>query len=297
MRALTTTLGLSICLPLNAFAHASTTTAQFDGEGLLLGLLFFVLAIYALGYARIWSASRAGRHSLVKQGLLFFSGWLVMAASLLSPLHRLGGQSFTAHMIEHELLMLLAAPLIALAKPMGVLLWSLPRATRLRLAKLSHGRRFSAAWTSLSSPLGASLIQAAMLWLWHAPVLFDRALANEGWHAAQHLSLVFSALLFWWSMHQAAIARGQHGSAVLYLFLTSMQSGLLGAVMTFANSPWYAQYAQMGLGGIGGLSPLEDQQVAGLIMWIPGGAVHALAALLYLGLSFRKQPQTQMALN
>jgi cytochrome c oxidase assembly factor CtaG len=135
--------------------------------------------------------------------------------------------------------------------------------------------------------MSASLLQAIMLWLWHAPALFNAALLSEGWHVAQHLCLFGSALLFWWSMSRASSLDRHHGVAAFWLFFTSLHSGLLGALMSFSESPWYPKYAALALAGAGGLTPLEDQQLAGLIMWIPGGAFHAIVALIYLNRWFQ----------
>lgn len=283
---------LTCCCPALAWPHVQQDTASGNefGELLLIGLLALAGAWYALGYWRLWSASHAGRGTLLRHGVMFASGWLTIAASLLSPLHELGGRSFTAHMIEHELLMLLAAPLMALSQPIGMLMWAFPRTIRHALANAGRNRWYDAVWTRLSSPLNASLLQAAMLWMWHAPAFFNRALQGEGWHALQHLSLVFSALLFWWSLNRASALERKHGATAAFLFFTSIHSGLLGALMTFAESPWYWRYAAMGMSGTAGLSALEDQQLAGLIMWIPGGAIHAVVALIYLRRWFNFPP-------
>jgi mxaJ protein len=284
MRAL---IVLLLLTPGLVWAHTQEASRSEAGEWVLISLLFVAGAWYASGYLRVWHSSRTGRAVLARHGGLFAAGWLVIAASLLSPLHQLGGRSFTAHMIEHELLMLVAAPLIAFARPIGVFIWALPRPARHALGTLGHRGWFASLWQSVSSPLSASLIQAAMLWLWHAPLFFDAALRSELWHAVQHLSLVSSALLFWWSINTASGLGRRHGVAGFYLFFTSVHSALLGALMAFAESPWYSEYAHMGLSGTAGLSPLEDQQIAGLIMWVPGGAVHAIAALVYLSRWFR----------
>jgi putative membrane protein len=284
MRTLTIAL---LVAPGLVWAHSQEPSGREVGEWVLISILFLAGAWYAAGYTHVWRASRTGRATLARRGALFASGWLVIAASLLSPLHELGGRSFTAHMIEHELLMLVAAPLIAFARPIGVFIWALPRSSRRALGALGHRNWFASLWRSLSSPLSASLIQAAMLWLWHAPIFFDAALRSELWHAAQHLSLVCSALLFWWSINTASALERKHGIAGFYLFFTSVHGALLGALMAFAESPWYAQYIRMGMSGTAGLTPLEDQQIAGLIMWVPGGAVHAIAALVYLSRWFR----------
>lgn len=123
----------------------------------------------------------------------------------------------------------------------------------------------------------ATALQAAALWLWHAPQLFDRALASDRWHAAQHASFLVTALLFWRAMLRRradpAADRGARVVASLCLFLTSIVSGALGAPMAFSHSPWYAGHARFGTAPFG-LTAAEDQQLAGLIMWIPGGLVH-----------------------
>jgi mxaJ protein len=263
-------------------ASAHSGNHRDAGEWFLIALLGVFGAWYGIGFARVYAHSRSGRAALVRHALLFVSGWTVIALSLLTPLHALGGRSFTAHMIEHELLMLLAAPLLAWSKPIGVLLWALPARARHATGTIAQKRWYATAWSSISAPLAASLLQAAAMWAWHAPSLFNRALVSEGWHAAQHLSFVASATLFWWSMDLAARER-RAGVAAFWLFFTSVHSGLLGALMTFAQSPWYPRYVELGLQGLGGMTPLEDQQLAGVIMWIPGGLVHAIVALIYLG--------------
>jgi mxaJ protein len=276
------TLIFAVGLALAPFAQAHSG-AQQDGEIWLTALVFAIGGWYSVGFCRVYADARGGRSMLLRQGGLFASGWAVIAASLLTPLHTLGGRSFTAHMIEHELLMLVAAPLMAWSRPIGVLLWAFPEKVRHALGGVGHRRWFANAWSSISTPLAASLLQAAAMWIWHAPTLFNMALLNEGWHAAQHLSFVFSALLFWWSINVAATRERRPGVAAFWLFFTSIHSGFLGALMTFAQSPWYPRYIELGLHGAGGLTPLEDQQLAGVIMWIPGGIVHAIVALAYLG--------------
>jgi cytochrome c oxidase assembly factor CtaG len=116
------------------------------------------------------------------------------------------------------------------------------------------------------------------MWAWHAPALFNRALESPGWHIAQHASFFITSLLFWWAMLHPRGGRSGYGLSAACLFATSLIGGALGALMSFSQSPWYADYAAMGMTGVG-LSPVADQQLAGLIMWIPGGLVHGAAAL------------------
>jgi putative membrane protein len=243
------------------------------GPEIILPLLVGAL-VYAVGFARLWKRSDRGRASLRRESWLFGLGWLVLAGSLVSPLHEAGERSFTMHMIEHELIMLVAALLIVAGRPGPALLWGLP--DRLRPAGAALARW--PVWRLLTDPVVATVLQALAIWAWHAPRLFDLALGSDGWHIAQHFSFIATALLFWWAM---LFGRGGYGVAILCLFLTSMVGGLLGALMALSSSPWYQGYAALGLTPEG-LSPAEDQQLAGLIMWLPGGTFHLAAALWLL---------------
>jgi putative membrane protein len=239
---------------------------------------------FAFGWWRLHVRSRRGAAALQRRAILFVSGWLVLAAALVSPLHEGGERSFALHMTEHELLMLVAAPLLVLSRPLAIMLWAWPADARQAIGRLTASRAVSACWRSATAPVTATLLQAAALWLWHMPGLFDLALARPGWHVAQHLSFIVSALLFWTAMlrrHGATAGAGGQALAILCLFATSVVSGALGALMALSTSPWYLGYAQIGMAPFG-LTPAEDQQVAGLIMWVPGGLVHALAALVLM---------------
>jgi len=236
--------------------------------------LLLAAAIYAIGLWRLRARSARGRPALMRHAWLYAAGWLVLVGALVSPLHEAGERSFTMHMIEHELLMLPAALLLVAARPGPVLLWGLPRALR----RLFGSAAQWSLWGRLSEPITATAIQALAIWLWHMPGPFDLALDHEGWHIVQHLCFVFGALLFWWSM----LHRTTEALAAICLFATSMIGGALGALMALSTSPWYAAYLAMGMTPFG-LSPAEDQQLAGLIMWIPGGLFHLGAALWFLG--------------
>lgn len=255
--------------------HHGTPGWTFDAW--VVAPLLVALAWYALGFAQVHrraTATAVHRASALR----FVAGWTVLAAALVTPLHQAGERSFAAHMLEHELLMLAAAPLLVLSRPLGVALWALPPSLRAGFVTFGHG--IGGAWRALTMPIVATVLQAAALWLWHAPRLFDLALANDGWHIVQHLSFLGTALLFWWAM---LCGRGEHrlGLAIGCLFFTAIVSGALGALMAFSSSPWYAGYAASGLDAFG-LTPAEDQQLAGLLMWVPGGLVHAGAGLALL---------------
>jgi cytochrome c oxidase assembly factor CtaG len=232
------------------------------------------LLIYGVGWFRL--SRRASRPPAGAQRFLL--GWLVLTLSLVSPLHEAGERSFTMHMIEHELIMLVATLLLASSNAGGILAWGLPRPLRLALGG-GWKSPLSRLWKRLTEPVTATAIQAVVMWGWHAPLLFDRALDHPGWHVAQHASFFVASLLFWWAMLHPRSGRSGFGMSAACLFVTSLIGGALGALMSFAQSPWYADYAAMGMTGIG-LDPVADQQLAGLLMWIPGGLVHGVAALI-----------------
>jgi cytochrome c oxidase assembly factor CtaG len=239
-------------------------------DPLLVFPLGLGLLIYLVGWRRL-----SNRASTPVRPALFLSGWAVLALTLTSPLHEAGEKSFTMHMIEHELIMLVATLLLAASGAGAVLAWGLPRPLRLALGG-GWKSPVQSLWKRLTEPVTATAVQAVVMWAWHAPILFDRALDNFGWHMAQHLCFFLSALIFWWAMLHP---RHGFGVSAACLFVTSLVGGALGALMSFAASPWYADYAAMGMTGLG-LDPVDDQRLAGLIMWIPGGLVHGVAALV-----------------
>jgi cytochrome c oxidase assembly factor CtaG len=248
--------------------------------------LLVVLVVYLAGLVRLRGRSGRGRRRLDNGAWRFLAGWLILAGALVSPLHEAGEVSFAMHMIEHELIMLPAALLLVAAHPGPVLLWGLPTGAR---SFLGPAIRLGL-WRRLGSPLVATALQATALILWHMPALFDRALRSEGWHIAQHLSFVITALLFWWAMLPRGRSHGQSLVSALCLFATSMIGGGVGALMALDASPWHSAYAELGMTPFG-LTPAADQQLAGLIMWVPGGLFHLAAALVFLARGLGSAPE------
>jgi putative membrane protein len=270
---------LLLFIPTAAAAHGGEAHGGWQPELWATLPLLLLGALYAVGFARLRRRSDQGRPGLDRAGLTFVSGWAVLAGAVASPLHQAGEHSFALHMAEHELIMLPAALLLVLAKPGPVLLWAFPAAARGGLAGLTRSAR--PLWNGLALPVTATFLQSAALWIWHMPPLFDRALDSEGWHIAQHMSFLVTALLFWWAMAHGRDGRAGYGLVALCLFVTTLVGGALGALMAFSTSPWYSGYAALGMTPAG-LTAAEDQQLAGLIMWIPGGLFHAAAALYFL---------------
>lgn len=242
--------------------------------GLVLPGLAVTAALYARGMARLRARSGRRRSARRSEALAFWAGWVALALALLSPLHRLGEVLLAAHMAQHELLIAVAAPLIVLGRPLVVTLWGLPRAWRRTVGRWVGGLR--PLWRGLSRLEVAWLLHMLAMVLWHLPGVYQRAAQSELLHALQHTSFIVTALLFWYSVLPGAALRNRHGAAILSLFATMVYTGGLGALLTLARNLWYPGYG--GAASLWGLTPLEDQQLAGLIMWVPGGISYVLAS-------------------
>jgi putative membrane protein len=267
-----------------AFAHdveSETATREalgWGGEWWVLVLLAISLLLYVSGARHLWPRLTHTRRKFAWQAASFGAGWLVLFLALASPIDGAGSLAFSAHMIQHELLMIVAAPLMVLGRPLGVWVWALPHDWRSGIGGFTHARPISVFWNLITRPVNAWLLHFAALWVWHVPRFFQAALANNGIHALQHACFLFSALLFWWAVLGKQAGHGARGHAMLSLFSTMMHTGALGALFTFSETVWYPAYGDSAWHAFG-LSPLEDQQLGGLIMWIPGGLAYVIAGL------------------
>jgi putative membrane protein len=231
------------------------TAFHFAVHALSISVLGAAAGFYFFGVKNLWNKAGRWRGIQLVNLLCFSIGWLVVAIALLSPLHHLAERLLSAHMVQHELLMVVAAPLLVLGRPIEAFSWVLP----LRIPKI------------LSDPLFAWALHAVAVWIWHVPALFETALENEWVHLAQHSSFFLSAAVFWWSVFSS-----RNLGSVFSLFTTMLYTGALGALMTLSRASWYPGYA------------LEDQQLAGLVMWIPAGTVYPIAALWLVSRTLRR---------
>ncbi len=242
-------------------------------DPLVLASLAGTAVLYARGMARL--RARSGRRSTGRrrEAAAFWAGWAALGVALVSPLHPLGEALLSAHMAQHELLMALAAPLLVLGRPLVVSLWGLPAGTR----------RVVGTWVGRLGPLRRICSRLDVAWLlhalaivgWHLPGLYQRTVDSDLVHALQHSSFLLTALLFWWTVLPRAALRHHHGPAILSLFATMVYTGGLGALLTLGRTLWYPAYGEAA--PLWDLTPLEDQQLAGLIMWVPGGVSYVLA--------------------
>lgn len=244
---------------------------------LVLLLLAVTALVYARGVARLWRARGVGHGASAADVACFAGAWTALVVALASPVHALGRVLFAAHMGQHEILMLVAAPLLVLARPLAALLHGLPVALRRAWQRVVRAPGCRRAWRGVTRPLAAWTVHAIALWIWHVPALFEVTLHHASVHAAQHASFFLSALLFWWSVTHAGRSTAAYGAAVLALFTTSLHGGLLGALLTFATTVWYPSYRASAPAF--GIDALEDQQLGGLVMWVPAGVLYTIAAL------------------
>jgi cytochrome c oxidase assembly factor CtaG/cytochrome c2 len=235
---------------------------------MLLSLVAFA-AVYARGAHQMLGRSTRARFAIRKQLSWTIAGFVVLVGALLSPLHHLSESLFSAHMVQHELLMVVAAPLIVIGRPATFLLWGLPKS-----ARSVAGRVFSIE----PSPLAAFILHAAALWIWHYPKFFDASVTSDFVHALQHISFFGTALIFWWALFYSRARKGSEGNAIIYLFLTGIHTTLLGALLSFTDSVTYSVYNEAGT-HLWGLTVSEDRQLGGIIMWVPGGFAYMVAAL------------------
>jgi cytochrome c oxidase assembly factor CtaG len=192
----------------------------------------------------------------VRNGRLaaFAVGWTLAVLSLSGASDAIAERSFFLHMIAHAVLMGVAAPLLVLARP------------------LPHG---IGPLRLLTEPVTATFLQAGALAASHLPALFDAALDDRRIHALQHLMLLGTSLLFWQGIGEARRSEERQGLAVVCLFLASVLGTLLGFLLTLASGLWYTPIDAP----ICGLSPLADQELGGLVMWVPAGLVYVVAGL------------------
>ena len=282
---------LALLWPFAARAHVPYEDPwvwTFDPWGLLpLGL---VATLYTLGLVRLWRRAGAGRGVPIHRVALFGAGIIVAGLAVASPVDALADMLFSLHMVQHLLLMLVAAPLIVLGRPSPVLLFALPRAQRGPVGRLGKGAA-GAVWRTLTHPLGAAGLYLITLWVWHVPALYEGAIRSDPVHTLQHANFLFAAVCLWVSVCDRPRRSGHFGASVLSVFATAAHSGALGALLALSAGVWYPFYVERGAG----LAPLTDQQVGGLVMWVPSGIILAGAGLVsfaaWLSLAGRRAEQ------
>lgn len=238
--------------------------------------IFVPLALSAVLYAVGWwrLRRRAPGHVGPARALLALVAWGSIAAALLSPLDHLAHRLFVAHMTQHMLLIVVAAPALLLADPFPVIIWGLPRPIRHATPRwLRRGALSGRLWRALTPLPLTWLAYALILWLWHLPLAYDSALGDRLLHDVQHLTFFMAAILFWWPVIDPAPhfrAAAAYGRRVVYLLLAAFQTAGLGLLLTLSPRVLYPSYEA------------DDQIWGGIVMWGVGGAVDMLAILILI---------------
>ncbi|HET7457606.1 MAG TPA: cytochrome c oxidase assembly protein [Gemmatimonadaceae bacterium] len=273
----------SLLLPRVALAHAGRPLAPHDAwrawtfEPVAVIALGIWGALYARGLAALWGRAGVGAGVGRGEAAAFALGWLTLAAALVSPLHAIGGVLFSAHMVQHELLVAVAAPLLVVGRPLVAAAWALPPAWRRAAGDVGRAPAVHGAAEGLSRPTVATALHAAALGIGHVPTIYALTLRSEVAHAAQHASFLGTAFLFWWAVLAPRRRGARAGAGIVCLFVTVLFTGALGALIAVSSRLWVPAYAATTAPW--GLMPLEDQQLAGVLMWVPGSVVYVAAAL------------------
>ena len=251
--------------------------------------LLLSAALYAAGVTRLWNHAGIWRGIHGRQLGCYIAGWLVLVFALVSPVHRWGTGLFSIHMVEHELVMAVAAPLLALGRPGTAFAWALGSHWRRGWPKALRRSGLRSVGTRLTRPVAATSLHGLAIWVWHVPALFDAAVSDVGVHRLQHVSFLGTGLLFWWTL----VRHRNAGIATAHLFATMLHTSILGAIVALAPRVLY--HLQSERAADWGMTPLQDQQLAGLLMWVPAGLVYAGAALLFFALWVRRSGNAKPA--
>ncbi|HJU18473.1 MAG TPA: cytochrome c oxidase assembly protein [Stellaceae bacterium] len=283
MRALIATTALLPAAAGTASAHAIAAglhrSVQWSWEPWVVASLALAALWYAAGFCRLYRRLGPARVLRGREIAAFAAGWATIFIALLSPIDSISDQLFCIHMLQHLLLMLVAAPLLVLGRPALAFLWAFPPNGRKRIGR---------AWMALGLHAGVrTLMHPVLVWLlfygtfifWHFPGPYQAALRNEAIHAGEHLSFVVTALMFWSIVIEPSGRRRLgYGLTLLFVVKTAVLSALPGALLSLSQRPLYPFYTDGAAAW--GLTLLQDQQLAGVVMWIPGGFVYVLTAAL-----------------
>ncbi len=269
-------LGWGVALRAHEGPHAAAGGPS-GWDAAVLVLLGIGALLYAMGS---WRLAQRGARVRTIERVAFWTGWATLVAAVAPPLDRAAAALFSAHMAQHELLILIGAPLLIVGRPIVPWLWALPARMRPLAGSGLQQPAVSRLWRMLTTPVAAWALHGLTIWVWHVPAFYEAAVENEGLHAFQHATFVGTAVLFWWGLVYGRYGRAAYGASVLFVFTTMIHTGLLGALFALSNAPFYAVYRDRA--AMAGVDPVIDQQLAGLYMWIPAGVVLTLCGLALL---------------
>ena len=255
--------------------------SQWDWRLEIVAVLAVLGVLYTTGWWRLRRRSRLDRLATRKRLAAYLAGLAVLAISLMSPVDILGGQLFYMHMIQHMLTMMVAVPLILLANPFPFMLWGMPSGVRRPVSGLFARRSLVRRGLTAATKPGIVFLAYFTIYLgWHDPTLYNLALRRDWVHDVQHITFFVVAVLFWWLVIGAAprLHRLPLWARIGMLIGAVPPTMIAGVTIAFAGQVLYTYYETVPR--IWGVTALQDQMLAGVIMWIPGSMMFILAALI-----------------
>ncbi len=273
------TLRLAVTvLAISCLARAQETRLErfakleWNWQPSILICLFLAVFLYLFG---LWRVKRSVRPKLFGPLRIasFFGGIAILAAVLISPFDALDDELFCAHMAQHLVLMMVAPPLLIYGRAGAVSFWAFPLRVRRWLARFCTAAGLKNVWHLAMSPFSVWFLASTALWFWHIPGPYAAAVDSESIHAVEHMCFFVTSLMFW-SLVIEPMGKRPMGYAPALLFVATfgLQNGLMGALLTFSGHAFYKAYLTTSI--LWGLTPLEDQQLGGLSMWIPASLIH-----------------------
>jgi cytochrome c oxidase assembly factor CtaG len=233
--------------------------------------LMVALGAVAVVYVRGWRQLRARRPARggTRQLVAFFAGLATLFVALASPLDTLADRSLAIHMVQHIVLLAVTPPLLLLGTPLVPILLGLPAGR----SRLLLGR--AARWVGdrLGHPVAGLLAISLATWGWHVPAAFELALHSRAWHVAEHATFLTAGVFFWWPVTRPWPYRAHWPpwTAIPYLLLADVQNTALAALFVFSGRVLYPSYGA-------GASALDDQVLAGVLMWVPMSLAYLVPA-------------------
>lgn len=279
---------LFLLRPSSAHAHSGpppvpeTLWTTWNFEPIIVLVLAIALSAYVQGVRKLWARAGRNRGVRYRQVAAGLGGFLALGIALISPLDPLSSSLFSAHMFQHMLLITVAPLLFVLAGMSVTSIWALPAPWRRKMPGLwREASALRSTWKLVTRPLSVFALHSLVLWIWHIPLFYNAAIRNELIHMVEHVTMFGTALLFWWVIVQPrSRARISYGIGLMMVFGLVIQKTALGALITFTPTVWYAGHASTT--AIWGLTPLEDQQLAGAVLMGPTGVVYLIAGVALL---------------
>jgi cytochrome c oxidase assembly factor CtaG/cytochrome c2 len=278
-----------------AFAAEARDTA-WSFEPWVVANLALAAIWYAAGVVRLHRRLDPNRENRPLAGghiAAFAAGIATLFVVLVSPIDSIADQLFWVHMVQHLALLLIAAPLLVLGRPVIAFLWAFGPQGRKLVGRTWTALGLRRTVNALMHPILVWLLFCGAFVVWHFPGPYQWALANEGVHTLEHLSFFVTALMFWSIVIEPSGRRRlNYGPTLVFIITAAILSGLPGALIALAPRPLYPAHAAGDAAW--GLSPLADQQLAGIVMWIPGGLVY-LTAVGFVFLKWLQQGEGRPA--